>query len=140
MKNNLLQYKGFYGSVSFSAPDEIFYGKVEGIDDLVSFEGGTVKELKRRFQEAVDDYILFCKKKGAPLLKSYKGSFNIRIKPETHQLAALTAIMQNISLNQFVQQAIDRELALAEDPVKEYFKTPTAKKPARNSKGAVRKA
>lgn len=140
MKNNLLQYKGFYGSVSFSASDEVFFGKVEGIDDLVSFEGETVKELKRRFQEAVDDYLLFCKKNGSPLLKSYKGSFNVRIKPETHQLAALIAVKQNISLNQFVQQAIDRELALAKEPAEGYFKTTSFKKPVRKSKGPVRKA
>ena len=52
MNNNLLSYKGFYGSVNFSASDDVFYGKVEGVHDLVSFEGDTVKDLKRRFQEA----------------------------------------------------------------------------------------
>jgi len=61
MNNNLLSYKGFYGSVNFSAADEVFYGKVEGVHDLVSFEGATVKELKQDFQKAVEDYILFCK-------------------------------------------------------------------------------
>jgi hypothetical protein len=33
-KNNLVVYKGFYGSVNFCAADEVFYGKIEGVKDL----------------------------------------------------------------------------------------------------------
>lgn len=128
MNNNLLSYKGFYGSVNFSASDDVFYGKVEGVHDLVSFEGDTVKDLKRRFQEAVDDYINFCKKNGNPILKSLMGTFNIRIKPDIHQRAALTAIQKNISLNQLVQQAIERELIIAEETIEGYQIAPFKKK------------
>ena len=53
---DILQYKDFIGSVHFNAADEIFFGKIEGIDDLVSFEGNTVSELKQAFEEAVNDY------------------------------------------------------------------------------------
>jgi predicted HicB family RNase H-like nuclease len=34
---NILKYKGFIGSVNFSAEDRAFYGKVEGINDLLTF-------------------------------------------------------------------------------------------------------
>lgn len=57
MKMNTLKYKGFLGSVSFSEPDNVFFGKIEGIDGLVNFEGESVKELTEAFLEAVDDYI-----------------------------------------------------------------------------------
>ena len=136
MNNNLLSYKGFYGSVNFSAADEVFYGKVEGVHDLVSFEGATVKELKQDFQKAVEDYILFCKKKGNPVQKSLMGSFNIRIKPDIHQRAAIVALQKNISLNQLVQQAIERELSLVEEN-KESDTSPRSikRKQPRNSKG-----
>ena len=136
MNNNLLSYKGFYGSVNFSAADEVFYGKVEGVHDLVSFEGATVKELKQDFQKAVEDYILFCKKRGNPVQKSLMGSFNIRIKPDIHQRAAIVALQKNISLNQLVQQAIERELSLVEEN-KESYNSPRSikRKQPRNSKG-----
>jgi|LakMenE18May11ns_1017448.scaffolds.fasta_scaffold9245577_1 predicted HicB family RNase H-like nuclease len=136
MNNNLLSYKGFYGSVNFSAADEVFYGKVEGVHDLVSFEGATVKELKQDFQKAVEDYILFCKKKGNPVQKSLMGSFNIRIKPDIHQRAAIVALQKNISLNHLVQQAIERELSLVEEN-KESDTSPRSikRKQPRNSKG-----
>ena len=47
---DVLKFKGFIGSVSFSSVDEIFYGKIEGIEDLVTFEWNTVQELKTAFQ------------------------------------------------------------------------------------------
>lgn len=54
---NTLEHKDFIGSVSFSSEDEVFHGKIEGIDDLVTFEGGSVADLKSAFEEAVEDYI-----------------------------------------------------------------------------------
>lgn len=135
MNNNLLFYKGFYGSVNFSAADDVFYGKVEGVHDLVSFEGATVKELKQEFQKAVEDYISFCKKNGRPVQKSLMGSFNIRIKPDTHQRAAITALQKNISLNQLVQQAIERELSIAQENKEDYISKRAKKNQSRNSKG-----
>jgi len=136
MNNNLLSYKGFYGSVNFSAADDVFYGKVEGVQDLVSFEGATVKELRQEFQKAVEDYISFCKKNGNPVQKSLMGSFNIRIKPDTHQRAALAALQKNISLNQLVQQAIERELSLVDEKAETYSSKRVVKKKVSNrSKG-----
>ena len=37
--NNSLKYKGFYASVFFSDEDNLLFGKIEGIDDLIMFEG-----------------------------------------------------------------------------------------------------
>ena len=109
---NLLQYKDYLGSVHFNADDEIFYGKIECIDDLISFEGTTVDELKTAFIEAVEDYIDLCKIPGKPNEKSYKGSFNIRISPAVHKQAKRLAVMQRISLNQFIQQAVEQAITL----------------------------
>ncbi len=53
---NTISYKGYLGTVNFSEKDECFYGKIEGIDGLVNFEGESVHELTEAFHEAVDDY------------------------------------------------------------------------------------
>jgi len=107
---DVLQYKNFIGSVHFSTEDDVFFGKVEGINDLITFEGKTVNEIKTAFQEAVCDYIDICEKKGKKPHKSYKGSFNVRINPELHKKAAIKAHVKGISLNQFVQLAIENEV------------------------------
>jgi len=110
---NTLKYKGFIASVSFEDQDNILFGKIEGINDLIMFEGESVTEIKQMFREAVDEYIESCKHFNKPLLKSFKGSFNVRVKPDIHQQAAMLAKMQGISLNQLVQKAIEKEIQAA---------------------------
>ncbi len=113
--NDILQYKGYYASVHFSADDDVFYGKLLGIDDLVNFEGASVKELKKAFHEAVDDYLETCKELGKEPNKTYKGSFNVRISTDLHKAAAVFASIHDISLNDFVKTAIDYALQHKEE-------------------------
>lgn len=53
----MLEYKGFFGSVEFSAEDGVLHGRLEFIRDLVTYEGKNAKGIKAAFQEAVDDYL-----------------------------------------------------------------------------------
>ncbi len=103
---NTLKYKGYIGSVAYSEPDKIFFGKIEGIDGLVNYEGESVKELTAAFQEAVDDYLIFCEEHNCKPEKSYTGTFNIRIAPDTHRDIANLAAEAGISINAFVKQAL----------------------------------
>ena len=105
-------YKDFIATIHYSTIDEVFFGKIEGINDLVTFEGENVKDLKKAFEEAVDDYIELCKEVGKEPMKSFKGSFNIRISRELHVKAFEKALIEGKSLNQFVQQAIEKEVSL----------------------------
>jgi len=105
---DILMYKDFIGSVHFSADDKVFHGKIEGITDLVTFEGKSVDELEKAFHEAVNDYITLCKEAGKSPLKSCRGSFNVRIPSELHIKAMKQAVKLGIPLNQLVQKAIEK--------------------------------
>lgn len=107
---DLLEYKGYLGSVHFDSDDEVFYGKIEGIEDLVSFEGKSVSEIKKAFIESVIDYLDLCNKAGKDPEKSFKGSFNVRIPTDLHRRAYRKSLIEGISLNQFVQKAIEKEI------------------------------
>ena len=61
---NLLEYKGYYGSVEYSSEDVLLYGKVLGINSLISYEGESVAELQQDFEGAVDDYLEMCAENG----------------------------------------------------------------------------
>lgn len=113
---DVIKYKDHLGSVHFNSEDRVFYGKIEGIDDLVSFEGQSVDELISAFHEAVEDYVTLCRETDKPLQKSYKGSFNVRIDPELHKKAALLSSSIGLSLNQIVESAIKKYI---EEKIKE---------------------
>ena len=106
----MIKYKEYLGSVRYSDDDKVFYGRIEGVDDLVTFEGCSVDELVSAFEEAVEDYIALCEQVKRPARKSYKGSFNVRIDPELHKKAAVHASITGHSLNQIVEEAIQSYL------------------------------
>ena len=108
---DVLTYKDFFGSVHFDSDDQVFHGKIEGIEDLVTFEGTSVSELVESFEEAVEDYLNLCSQTGKNPEKSYRGSFNVRISPELHRKAAKEALSIGLSLNQFMQQVLEAQLA-----------------------------
>ena len=103
---NTLKYKGYIGSVAYSEPDKVFFGKIEGIEGLVNYEGASVQELTAAFHEAVDDYLIFCEEHDWKPQKSYTGAFNVRIAPDTHRDIANLAAEAGISINAFVKRAL----------------------------------
>ena len=116
---NILEYNGYTGVVEFSAEDMVFFGKIFGINDLVTFEGETVRDLERAFRDAVDDYIKTCSSEGKEPERAYKGSFNVRINPDIHRMAAARAQSMHISLNELVERAITREVQSATGAIAE---------------------
>jgi predicted HicB family RNase H-like nuclease len=106
--NSFFKYGEFLGTVAYSAEDETFYGKVLGIDDLVTFEGSSVRELKKAFRDSVDAYVDLCLKKGKSPKKTYKGTFNVRIPIDLHKRAASIAEERGISLNELVKMGLER--------------------------------
>lgn len=107
---NTMTYKGYIGSVAFSEKDNVFFGKIEGINGLVNFEGESVKELTNAFHEAVEDYIAYCKDEGIEPDKSYSGSLNVRLSPTIHRQIATLAKQAGLSLNAYIKDALEKRV------------------------------
>ncbi len=107
---NTMTYKGYLGSVSFSENDGVFFGKIEGINGLVNFEGESVKELTEAFHEAVDDYLAYCKDEGIEPDKSYSGILNVRLTPAIHRQIAMLARQAGMTLNAYIKDALEEKV------------------------------
>ena|SRR5579884_2001986 len=105
-----MEYHGYTGSVSYSDEDEVFHGKLEGIRDLITYEGTDVPGLKRAFHEAVEEYLAFCQRSGKRPEVPFKGSFNVRVGHELHQRAAVYAAEHKKKLNTLVTEALEKYL------------------------------
>ena len=103
---NILEYKGYHTKVEVDMESMVAYGKIEGINDLVTFETKNLSEVTKEFENAVDDYLEFCKEVGKAPDKEYKGTFNVRISPKLHKELAMLASKNGESLNQTVEKAI----------------------------------
>ena len=107
---NYLEYKGYYGSYEISEEDNVLFGKVEFIKDLISYEGESPKELKNSFQEAIDDYLDSCSEMGREPQKPFKGSFNVRVGEELHKKIALS-LKDGESMNSFVKDVLKKAIS-----------------------------
>jgi predicted HicB family RNase H-like nuclease len=108
-----MTYKGYLGSVAYSEKDNVFFGKIEGINGLVNFEGESVKELTDAFHEAVDDYLAYCKDEGIEPDKSYSGVLNVRLAPAIHRKIAMLARQAGQTLNAYIKEAIEEKVESA---------------------------
>ncbi len=109
--NNSMSYKNYYGSVQYSDEDQVFFGKVEFIRSLISYEGTDIKGLRQAFEEAVDDYLELCQQEKIEPEQPFKGSFNVRTGSDLHRKAVLYAKENGSNLNKVVTDALKRYLA-----------------------------
>lgn len=107
--NDILQYKGYYGSAMFSVEDHVLYGKLLYIRALVSYEAETASGIEKAFHEAVDDYLDLCKTEGIKPEQPFKGSFNVRVGRDLHRQVALEAARRGVSLNSLIIAALEKE-------------------------------
>lgn len=111
--NNTMEYKGYVGTIEFSEEDMLFYGKVQGIRSLISYEGSDANELVNDFHNAVDTYLENCKREGKEPEVAYKGTLNVRLSADTHRRAAIYAMNHGQSLNSLIDMAIREKLGIS---------------------------
>jgi predicted HicB family RNase H-like nuclease len=108
---DLISYKGYFGSVHFDDKDLFFYGKLEFIRALVTYEATNAKELRQEFERAVDEYLELCKNENLEPEQPFKGSFNVRVGKELHQKIALAAAREDLTINSYIKTALQNVLA-----------------------------
>ena len=101
-------YKGYAARIEFDPEDDVFFGKIAGIRDGVSFHADNVADLKAAFHEAVDDYVATCEQVGKTPQKPYSGNLMLRVDPAVHSAAALAAELAGKSLNEWSEEVLRR--------------------------------
>lgn len=103
---NTMTHKGFAAKVEYSEDDGCFVGHIAGIRDIVGFHGKSVRELRAAFVASVEDYLATCEKLNQPPNRPYSGKFQLRLAPEVHARAAMTAEAEGKSLNTWASEVI----------------------------------
>lgn len=102
-----LRYEGYMGSVEYDEKEGCLYGHVQGMRDMVlNYKGKSVTDLERKFKSAIDKYLANCKKKGEEPKRPYNGPLNVRLGPDLHFRAAMTAEWKGITINALIKEAV----------------------------------
>lgn len=105
--SDTLEYKGYIGSAEVDTESRVLIGRLLFIRDAIAYSATSVEGLEAAFREAVEDYLSTCAEEGDEPDVPCKGSFNVRVGPERHRLAAIAARREGVGLNEFVSNAID---------------------------------
>ena len=105
--NNNLSYKGFTARIEFSADDNVFVGRLVGIDDIVVFDGETVDALKQSMNDSVDFYIETCENENKQPKKSFSGKLLFRFPNKLHEKIAEAAARNGKSINEWGKEVFE---------------------------------
>lgn len=106
-----MEYKGYVGMVNFDDEANIFHGEVINTRDVITFQGTCVEEIRQAFLDSIEDYLEFCEERGEKPEKPFSGRLLLRMPPELHQQAYIRAKRAGVSLNEWVNRAIEKQLA-----------------------------
>ena len=107
----MIEYKGYVGVFEFDEELGQFHGFVVNTQDVISFYGSSVEELKAELQASVEEYLLFCAEKGRDPERPFSGNLSIRISPDIHRRIAMQAARRRISMNSFVESILEQAVS-----------------------------
>jgi len=105
-----MEYKGYIGNVVYDDDAKLFHGDIINTRDVITFQGRTVKQIEKAFRDSIDEYVKWCESEGVSPEKPYSGKFNLRISPELHKKVAIVAKTLKLSINKFVEKALNDEI------------------------------
>lgn len=125
---NTITYKRYVGTVEYSHEDGILWGRVLGLDDIIDYEGESISELKKDFENAINHYLEFCRNTGRKPSKPRHGKITLTLPLEIEA-----------GLEQVIEETGKSAKALILDAVKDtYF--PSGRKTLQNRQKPTRSA
>lgn len=118
---NVMEYKGYRGTVVYEPDDEMYHGRLAGISDTIIYEGNTVEELETDFREAVEDYLETCKEIGKEPERPYSGRLVLSVSSELHASLAELAGRSGKNINEFIEELCERAVGGVAEPSEKYL-------------------
>jgi len=111
-----IQHKGYIGELELDVDAGVIHGEVINTQAVLTFEGDTIAEAKAAFVDTVEDYLAWCKERGADPEKPFSGTLSLRIGHALHREVATAARRQHQSINSFITMALEVAVGQAVQP------------------------
>jgi predicted HicB family RNase H-like nuclease len=109
-----MHHAGYVAMIELDDAAGVFHGEVINLRDVLTFQGATLKELRKAFADTVADYLAWCRERGKQPEKPYSGNFTVRLAPELHRRVAVAAAREGKSINAYVAEALNKADHIAE--------------------------
>ena len=105
---NTMRHGKYVASIEFDEKAGLFHGEIINLNDVVTFQGRSVNELKKAFGESIRDYLEACAEFGKEPEKPFTGKFVVRLTPQVHRSAVIAAKAEGKSLNKWVAEKVEQ--------------------------------
>lgn len=105
---NTMKHGKYIAVIEFDEDAGFFHGEVINLNDIVTFQGRSVIELRKAFKESIEDYLEACAEFGKEPERPFTGQFVIRLSPSVHRSAVLAAKSEGKSLNKWVAEKLEQ--------------------------------
>ena len=107
----MIEYKGYIGAINFDSEIDLFHGTVINTNDVITFYGASVTELREEMRKSVEGYLEFCREQGKIPEKPFSGEFIVQMSPEMHCKLALNAERLNLDFNVYLQEVLEKAVS-----------------------------
>jgi predicted HicB family RNase H-like nuclease len=104
----MIEYKDYIGVVDFDPEINLLHGTVINTNDVITFYGASVTELREEMQKSIEGYLEFCKEQGKIPEKPFSGEFTVQMSPEMHCKLALNAERLHLDFNVYLQEVLKK--------------------------------
>ncbi len=102
-----MEHKKYLSHVEFDDEADYFHGEVINCRDVITFQGRSVEELRRAFEESVDDYLAFCAERGEEPAPPFSGRLMLQLSPEQHRKVMLAAEKAGKGLDRWIAETLE---------------------------------
>ena len=106
----MIEYKGYIGTFEFDSEIDSFHGTVINTNDVITFYGASVKELREEMQKSVEEYLAFCREQGRAPEPPCSGKLAFQTSPELHRRLALEAARRRVGIDIYIQEILEKAL------------------------------
>ena len=108
--NNTMTIKGYTAVISFDSDTAQFRGEFSGLNGGAEFYGASVEALRKEGARSLQTFLDVCKEQDIEPHKNFSGKFVVRVSAPLHARVSEAAAAAGVSLNQWVQAALEREV------------------------------
>ncbi len=107
---NQMTIDGVNAVITYDSDLELFRGEFIGLNGGADFYAADVASLRHEGEISLRVFMDACKEDGDEPFKIFSGKFNVRIPSDLHASIASAAAAQGKSLNQWISEALSREV------------------------------
>lgn len=110
--NNTMKIGNHVAVIQYDPETDLLRGEFVNLNGGADFYAKDTESLRKEGETSLRVFLETCKANHIEPTKQFSGKFQTRIRPEIHAQAAAAAAARGVSLNNLVQQAIERDLSV----------------------------